>query len=92
MRKILKLGSDGGDSARKKCKRGCGGVWRSLESGGRFYVGAFGRNLASVAVKIFTFDVLVKKHYKCCDFNAICKDNVAINCITVQHKKKVHSR
>jgi hypothetical protein len=28
--------------------------WRSLESGGRFRVGAFSSNLASVAVKMFT--------------------------------------
>jgi hypothetical protein len=57
------------------------------ESDGRFRVGAFGRNLAS--------DVLysiccVKKCYTCCTFSVICKDNVAINCITVRHKK-VHS-
>jgi hypothetical protein len=49
--KKLKLSSDGGDSGRKKCKRSyggaCGGVWRSLESGDRFCVGAFGRNQAS---------------------------------------------
>jgi hypothetical protein len=29
----------------------------------------------------------VQKFYKFCTFNAICKDNIAINCITVQHKK-----
>jgi hypothetical protein len=29
-------------------------VW-ILESGGRIYVGAFGRNLASVAVKMFSY-------------------------------------
>jgi hypothetical protein len=27
---------------------------RSLDTGGRFFVGAFGRNLASVAVKMFS--------------------------------------
>jgi hypothetical protein len=52
--KKLKLSSHGGDSGSKKFKRGYGGVWRSLESGGRFCVGAFGRNLASVAVKMFS--------------------------------------
>jgi hypothetical protein len=30
MRKKFKLISDGGDSGSKKCKRGCGGVWRSV--------------------------------------------------------------
>jgi hypothetical protein len=70
MRKKLKLSSNGGDCGSKKCERGYGGaygeVWRSLrlvgiwslESGGRFCVGAFGRNLASVAVKMFF------SHYK----------------------------
>jgi hypothetical protein len=44
----------------KKRKRGRGGVCggmegkRSLESGGRFCVCAFGMNLASVAVKMFS--------------------------------------
>jgi hypothetical protein len=29
--------------------------------------------------------------YKFCTFSATCKDNAAINCITVQHKKKLSS-
>jgi hypothetical protein len=33
----------------------------------------------------------INKFYKCCTFNAICKDNATINCITVQHKE-VHFR
>jgi hypothetical protein len=54
-----KLNSDGGDYGSKKCKEamvGSGGVvfGGSLESGGRFCVGAFDRNLASVAVKMFS--------------------------------------
>jgi len=57
MRKQLKLRPDGSDSGGKKCKRGyrgdCGRVW-SLESGGRFCVSAFDRNLASVAMKMFS--------------------------------------
>jgi hypothetical protein len=58
----------------------------SLESGGRFCIGAFGRNLASVAVKMSSHLVyFIKKFYKFCSFNAICKDNATINCITVQH-------
>jgi hypothetical protein len=58
-----------------------------LESGGRFCVGAFGRNLASVAVKMFSHLIyFIKKFYKFCTFNIFHKDNAAINCITVQHK------
>jgi hypothetical protein len=34
MRKKRKLASDGGDSGSKKCKRGYGGVWRSLRLAG----------------------------------------------------------
>jgi hypothetical protein len=70
---------------------GSGGVSAfggSLESGGRFCAGASGRNLASVAVKMFSHLIYYfTKSCKCCTLNAICKDNVAINCITVQHKK-----
>jgi hypothetical protein len=81
-----KLSSDIGDSGSRKFKRGyggaCGGVWRSLESGGRFCVGAFGRNLASVAVKMF---FAFKSLHTLCTFCAICKNN-AVNCITVQQK------
>jgi hypothetical protein len=59
----------------------------SLESGGRFCVGGFGRNLASVAVKMFSNLIyFTKKFYKFRTFNEIFKDN-AINCIAVQHKK-----
>jgi hypothetical protein len=42
----------------------------SLESGGRVCVGAFGRNLATVAVKIFYISLLHKGIY------------AAVNCIT----------
>jgi hypothetical protein len=46
----------------------------SLESGGRFYVVAFGRNLASVAVKMFSHLIyFIKKLYKWCAFTAICR-------------------
>jgi hypothetical protein len=55
---------------------------------GRFRVGAFGRNLAEVAVKMFLHLMHFKsKFYKCCAFNAICKNNAATNCVIVQHKK-----
>jgi hypothetical protein len=65
----IEISSDGGDSGSKKCKRGYGGahggVWLSLESGGRFCIGAFGRNLASVAVKMFSHLIyFIKKFYK----------------------------
>jgi hypothetical protein len=60
----------------------------SLESGGRFCVGAFSRNLASVAVKMFSHSIcFINKFCKCCTFSAICEYNAAINCVTVQHKK-----
>jgi hypothetical protein len=60
----------------------------SLESGSRFCVGPIGRNVASVTMKIFSHLIyFIKTFYKYCTFNAICKDNAAINCITVQHKK-----
>jgi hypothetical protein len=60
----------------------------SLESGGRFCVSAFDRNLVSVAVKMFSHLIyFIKKFYKFCNFNAFCKDNAAINCITIQHKE-----
>jgi hypothetical protein len=53
----------------------------NLKSGGRFCVG---RNLASVAVKTFSrFIYFANTFYELCTFNAICKNNAAINCITV---------
>jgi hypothetical protein len=64
----------------------------SLESGGWYCVGAFGRNLASVAAKMFLHLIyFIKTFYTFCTLNAIHKINAAINCITVQHKN-VHSR
>jgi hypothetical protein len=63
----------------------------SLESGGRFCLGAFGRNLASVAVKMYSHFNFFKTFYKFCTSSGICKDNAVINYITVQHKK-VYSR
>jgi hypothetical protein len=59
----MKLSSDGSDSGGKKCKQGYGGAswWGlmesmfggSLESRGHLCVGAFGRNLVSVALEMF---------------------------------------
>jgi hypothetical protein len=60
----------------------------SLESGGRFCVGAFDRNLASVTVKMFShFIYFIKKFCKLCTLSGIYKDNAVINYIIVQHKK-----
>jgi hypothetical protein len=63
---------------------------RCLESGGRFCVGAFGRNLASVAVKKFSLLIFfIKEFYKLCTLKTICKDNAAVNCVTVRQLKHV---
>jgi hypothetical protein len=90
-----KLSYGGGESRSKKCKRGYGGaygeVWRRMNLAGvcwRSCVCAFGRSLASVALKMFSHVIyFVKKCYKCCTLNAICKDNAAINCVNVQQNK-----
>jgi hypothetical protein len=64
MRKKLKLSSVVSDSGSKKCKRHYGGAYsgigRSLLLSGVWSqaVGVFGRNLASVAAKYFTFNLL----------------------------------
>jgi hypothetical protein len=61
---------------------------RSLESNGQFCVNEFGRNLASVAMKMLSHLIrFIKKFHKFCAFNVICMDDAAVNCITVQHKK-----
>jgi hypothetical protein len=57
-------------------------------SGGRFCVGAFGRNLSSVSVRMSSRVIYLKnKFYKLCSFNATCKDYCAINCINDQDKR-----
>jgi hypothetical protein len=94
MQKKLKLSSD---ESSKKCKQGyggtCGGVWQSLHlvavwSQTVSFVLVFGRNLDSVTMKMFSHLIyFIKKFYKFCTFNTICKDHGAINCITIQHKK-----
>jgi hypothetical protein len=54
---------------------------RGLQSDSWFCVG---RNLASVAMMIFSHSIyFIKKFYKFCSFNVICEDNVAINCIAL---------
>jgi hypothetical protein len=88
----LKLSSDGDDSCSKKCKEGYGGVWQSLQLVGRFCDVAFGRKLASVAVKMFSHLIQFENEfYKFCSFNAIFKDNAATKYINDRHKK-VYSR
>jgi hypothetical protein len=60
----------------------------SMESGGWFYGGTFGRNLASVAIRFLShLTYFIKNFYKCCTFSVICKGNTATSCITVQDKK-----
>jgi hypothetical protein len=55
-----------------------------LESGGRLYFGASGRNLASVALKMFSHLIyFIKKCCTYCALHAIYKDNAGINYITV---------
>jgi hypothetical protein len=66
-------------------------VW-SLELGGQFCVGAFGTNMASVAVNMFTHLIYIMKiFYNCCASNAICKENTAIN-YTYFNINSVYSR
>jgi hypothetical protein len=71
---------------------GSGGVCVWQESGGRFCVGAFGRNLASVAVKMFS-NLICTGMLQILYFQSIFKDNAAPNCITLQQQQKMfHSR
>jgi hypothetical protein len=63
-------------------------VTSMVGSGSQFCVGASGRNLASVAVKMSLHLIyFTKTFYKFCTSNAICKDNAAINCITFNTSK-----
>jgi hypothetical protein len=58
----------------------------SLESGGQYCIGVFGRNMASVAEKMYSSLIFfIKKCHKC-TFNTINKNNAAINFITVKDK------
>jgi hypothetical protein len=86
--KKFKLNFCDGDSGTKKCIRGYGGLFGgSLESGGRIFVGAFGRNLALVAMNMFSRLIyFAKTFYKSCSSSEICKINAAISYINFQHK------
>lgn len=48
---------------------------------------AFDNNLASVSVKFLYFIFFIEKFCNVCIFNAICKDNSAVKCITFWRKK-----
>jgi hypothetical protein len=95
MRKKLKLSSDGGDSGSKKCKRGYSGaydrVWRSLHLAGvRWSVlcwCVWQESGFSRREDVFTWNLLQKKNYEFCNFNAIFKDSAVIDYITIQHKE-----
>jgi hypothetical protein len=60
----------------------------SLESGSRFCVGAFDRNLASATLTFLPHLIyFIKKCNKFCTFSLIFKGNATMNCIIVQHKE-----
>jgi hypothetical protein len=100
MRMKLKLNSNGSASGGKKFKLGyCGDhggsdeicVW--WESGGRRSVSCWcGRQASCFSRCEDVFKLNLVKKYKLCSLNAMCKDNAAINCITVQHRNKFNSR
>jgi hypothetical protein len=51
---------------------------------GQFCIGAFGRNMASVALKLFTRLIyVISKCYRY-TLNALCKVKAAVNCMTLQ--------
>jgi hypothetical protein len=65
-----------------------GGVCVWQESRVRSQVVGFVLVSLAVAMKMFSRVIyLVKKVHKCYTFNTICKDNVAIHCITLQQNK-----
>jgi hypothetical protein len=67
---------------------GFGGVCFWRECGVSRSVLCWLRNLASVAMKMFSHWVrFVKKFCGFGTFTAICKDNAAINCVLLQHRK-----
>jgi hypothetical protein len=64
----------------------------SVKSSDQFFIHRFGRNLPSVAVKIFSYlKSFIKIFYKFCFFNTTYVDNDAINYIIFPHKY-VYSR
>jgi hypothetical protein len=91
--KKFKLNSVSDDSGRKKCKRRCGGVWRSLCLAGIWSqaVGFVLLRLAGIWLqspsRFFYIQCTLQRHFINFVLCAICEDNAAINSITV-HKKK----
>jgi hypothetical protein len=88
MQRTLKVSSDGGDFGSKNCKRAVMVplVCLHLVSGCQIYVGAFGKNVASVAIKMFLHLIyFIKKFYKRCTSVYYASDRVTV-------RKRVHSR
>jgi hypothetical protein len=57
------------------------------ESGVRQLCWCIWQNLSSVAMKMFSHLIyFTKKCYKLCTSSSVCKNNAAINRITVEHK------
>jgi hypothetical protein len=79
----IQFSSYGGDIGSKNRRQGYGGAYcvsafgESLKLNGWFCTAAIGRNQVSIALKIFSHLIyFIKKFYKFCTFNAICKDNM----------------
>jgi hypothetical protein len=72
------------NEAMEGCTLSSGEVCFWRESGVRrtVLVGAFGRNVAPVAVKMFSHLIYItkRKFWTC---NGICEDNAAVNCMLV---------
>jgi hypothetical protein len=59
----------------------------SLESSGRFLLVHLARIWPQSPKMISHLIYFIQKFYKFCTLNEICKDNDAINCFSVQHKR-----
>jgi hypothetical protein len=88
MRREFKLSSDGGYPGSKKCKRGYGGVYRSLH-----LVWTWSKAVGCLLVRLagICLQLPYKIFNKLCIFNAIYKDNIAINCITKAKAVPLHA-
>lgn len=64
-------------------------LWLSLWQG--LAESTFGRNLASVMVKIFSYSMHLKRRHQFCSFIVIYKDTAAIKCIMFSTKGKFPS-
>jgi hypothetical protein len=55
-----------------------------MQAVGNFCIVGFDKNLASFALNVVSHLIyFINKFYKFCIFNAIYKNNAAINCVTV---------